>query len=227
MTAGMPLAAGGMAWLAHLTPSAGYARHVLPAVMILGVGMGSTIAPVVFTATYDLPTRRHRCRLADGQHDAAGRRRGRRLGTDHNFRRRRQLLPTRPRSQPGGDGGPPLCTAPTDGVHRVNTRARAKPRVNPSEPATRDDRQRDHGATRRPPSGGRAGDRGGESACSLPDREVTVALRCGRGSSCGRRQPYDEGLPPRASVPVLGGRWCHRRGCCLVLSVQVIPDQRC
>ena len=55
MTAGMLLAAGGMAWLAHLTPSAGYASHVLPAVMILGVGMGSTIAPAMFTATYDLP----------------------------------------------------------------------------------------------------------------------------------------------------------------------------
>jgi EmrB/QacA subfamily drug resistance transporter len=55
MTAGMLLGAGGMAWLAQLTPSAGYAGHVLPALVILGVGMGSTIAPAMFTATYDVP----------------------------------------------------------------------------------------------------------------------------------------------------------------------------
>ena len=55
MTAGMLLGAAGMAWLAQLTPSAGYAGYVLPAVVILGVGMGSTIAPAMFTATYDVP----------------------------------------------------------------------------------------------------------------------------------------------------------------------------
>ena len=55
MTVGMLLGVGGMALLAQLTPSAGYAGHVLPALVILGVGMGTTIAPAMFTATYEVP----------------------------------------------------------------------------------------------------------------------------------------------------------------------------
>jgi hypothetical protein len=44
-----------MAWLAHLTPSASYGAHVLPALLVLGVGMGATGAPAMFTATYNVP----------------------------------------------------------------------------------------------------------------------------------------------------------------------------
>jgi EmrB/QacA subfamily drug resistance transporter len=55
MTFGLLLGAAGMAWLAQLTPSAGYGAHVLPALVILGVGMGATIAPAMFTATYNVP----------------------------------------------------------------------------------------------------------------------------------------------------------------------------
>ncbi|MDP9347370.1 MAG: hypothetical protein M3P44_16965 [Actinomycetota bacterium] len=45
-----------MAWLAQLTPSASYGAHVLPALVVLGVGMGATGAPAMFTATYNVPT---------------------------------------------------------------------------------------------------------------------------------------------------------------------------
>ena len=55
MTLGLLLGAGGMAWLAQLTPSAGYGAHVLPALVVLGIGMGATIAPAMFTATYKVP----------------------------------------------------------------------------------------------------------------------------------------------------------------------------
>jgi hypothetical protein len=44
-----------MAWLAQLTPTAGYGTHVLPALLLLGVGIGATSAPAMFTATYDVP----------------------------------------------------------------------------------------------------------------------------------------------------------------------------
>jgi EmrB/QacA subfamily drug resistance transporter len=55
MTIGLLLGAGGMAWLAQLTPTAGYGTHVLPALLILGVGIGATSAPAMFTATYNVP----------------------------------------------------------------------------------------------------------------------------------------------------------------------------
>jgi MFS family permease len=54
-TLGLLLGAGAMAWLAQLTPSAGYGGHVLPELVVLGVGMGATIAPAMFTATYNVP----------------------------------------------------------------------------------------------------------------------------------------------------------------------------
>jgi EmrB/QacA subfamily drug resistance transporter len=55
MTIGLLLGAGGMTWLAQLTPTAGYGTHVLPALLLLGVGIGSTSAPGMFTATYNVP----------------------------------------------------------------------------------------------------------------------------------------------------------------------------
>jgi EmrB/QacA subfamily drug resistance transporter len=55
MTLGLLLGAGGMAWLSQLTPSAVYGTHVLPALLLLGVGIGATSAPAMFTATYNVP----------------------------------------------------------------------------------------------------------------------------------------------------------------------------
>ena len=55
MTIGLLLGAAGMAWLAQLTPTASYGTHVLPALLILGVGIGATSAPAMFTAAYNVP----------------------------------------------------------------------------------------------------------------------------------------------------------------------------
>jgi predicted MFS family arabinose efflux permease len=47
MTIGLLLGAGAMAWLAQLTPSAGYGGHALPALVVPGVGIGATSAPAM------------------------------------------------------------------------------------------------------------------------------------------------------------------------------------
>ncbi|WP_413754938.1 MFS transporter [Streptomyces sp. MMBL 11-3] len=51
MVSGMVLAAAGMVVLTRLTVHSGYATHVLPALLVLGLGMGLTFMPVYATAT--------------------------------------------------------------------------------------------------------------------------------------------------------------------------------
>jgi EmrB/QacA subfamily drug resistance transporter len=48
---GMALATIAMLWLTRLTPGASYASNVLPALIVLGVGLGSVFAPAFSTAT--------------------------------------------------------------------------------------------------------------------------------------------------------------------------------
>src|SRR4051794_3700485 len=52
LVVGMLLAAAAMAWLAQLTPESGYAGHVLPALVVMGVGFGSIVSPAIATATH-------------------------------------------------------------------------------------------------------------------------------------------------------------------------------
>jgi hypothetical protein len=52
MVLGMSLGALAMVWLAQLTPESGYALHVLPALIVMGVGMGNIFAPAFTSATY-------------------------------------------------------------------------------------------------------------------------------------------------------------------------------
>jgi EmrB/QacA subfamily drug resistance transporter len=49
---GMSLGAIAMVWFAQLTPSSSYAGHVLPGLLVLGVGMGNIFAPAFASATY-------------------------------------------------------------------------------------------------------------------------------------------------------------------------------
>ncbi len=51
IAAGMLLGAGGMAYLAQVTVTSGYASAVLPALLILGLGFGMIFAPAINTAT--------------------------------------------------------------------------------------------------------------------------------------------------------------------------------
>ncbi|RII11789.1 putative MFS-type transporter EfpA [Streptomyces sp. YIM 130001] len=55
MSSGMVLAAVGMVLLSRLTVHASYAPHVLPALLLLGLGMGLTFMPVYATATARVP----------------------------------------------------------------------------------------------------------------------------------------------------------------------------
>lgn len=48
---GLLVAASGMAWLTQLTPASGYATGVLPAEILLGVGMGAVFTPAISTGT--------------------------------------------------------------------------------------------------------------------------------------------------------------------------------
>jgi EmrB/QacA subfamily drug resistance transporter len=52
LTLGMLLGAAAMVWLAQLTPTSSYAGHVLPALIVLGVGLGNVFAPALASATY-------------------------------------------------------------------------------------------------------------------------------------------------------------------------------
>jgi EmrB/QacA subfamily drug resistance transporter len=51
-TLGLALGAVGMGWLAQLTPSSSYAGHVLPALLVLGVGLGNVFATTIASATH-------------------------------------------------------------------------------------------------------------------------------------------------------------------------------
>ena len=52
LTLGMLLGAAAMVWLAQLTPTSSYAGHVLPALLVLGLGLGNIFAPAIASATY-------------------------------------------------------------------------------------------------------------------------------------------------------------------------------
>jgi EmrB/QacA subfamily drug resistance transporter len=52
VTVGMLLAAGGMVWLTRIGIHSSYAAHVLPALLITGLGLGQTVAPSINTGTF-------------------------------------------------------------------------------------------------------------------------------------------------------------------------------
>jgi EmrB/QacA subfamily drug resistance transporter len=54
---GMSLGAVAMAWFAQLEPSSSYAGHVLPGLIVMGIGMGNIFAPAIASATYGVDQR--------------------------------------------------------------------------------------------------------------------------------------------------------------------------
>jgi hypothetical protein len=52
VTVGMLLAAAGLAWLTRIGIHSSYAADVLPALLIIGIGLGQTIAPSINTGTF-------------------------------------------------------------------------------------------------------------------------------------------------------------------------------
>jgi MFS family permease len=55
--AGMGLAAGGMVWLTGLGLDSGYPAHVLPPLLLLGVGLGCVMPPAMSLATLGVQAR--------------------------------------------------------------------------------------------------------------------------------------------------------------------------
>jgi sugar phosphate permease len=55
--AGLLIAALGMVLLTRIGVDTAYATHVLPSLILIGVGFGLTVAPSFATATYDVPAR--------------------------------------------------------------------------------------------------------------------------------------------------------------------------
>jgi EmrB/QacA subfamily drug resistance transporter len=55
--AGLLIAALGMVLLTRLGVDTAYASHVLPSLILIGIGFGMTVAPSFATATYDVPER--------------------------------------------------------------------------------------------------------------------------------------------------------------------------
>jgi EmrB/QacA subfamily drug resistance transporter len=51
ITTGMVFGAGAMAWLTQIGVTSSYATHVLPALLVMGLGFGSIISPAINTAT--------------------------------------------------------------------------------------------------------------------------------------------------------------------------------
>ena len=52
LVVGLSLGALAMAWFAQLEPDSSYAGHVLPGLLVLGVGLGNIFAPAIASATY-------------------------------------------------------------------------------------------------------------------------------------------------------------------------------
>jgi EmrB/QacA subfamily drug resistance transporter len=49
---GTALGAVAMVWFAQLTPTSSYAGHILPGLVVMGLGMGNIFAPAIASATY-------------------------------------------------------------------------------------------------------------------------------------------------------------------------------
>lgn len=145
MSSGMVLAAVGMVLLSRLTVHAQYVPHVLPALLLLGLGMGLTFMPVYATATMRRARAGRRCGLGCPQHRSAdGRFAGHRTAQHHRHRRHQPLRPlARARSGPQRRdpqrrhgarllrrllvlGGRPAARRPGSGPHRTAQDAEAR-----------------------------------------------------------------------------------------------------
>jgi EmrB/QacA subfamily drug resistance transporter len=57
LTLGLSLAGIALLWLAQIDVDSSYARHILPALLVLGVGMGNVFAPAIASATFGVEPR--------------------------------------------------------------------------------------------------------------------------------------------------------------------------
>ena len=85
---GMLLAAAGMVVFAQLGVHSPYASHVLPGLILVGVGLGLVIAPAIDAATLGVEASDAGVASADRDHDAAGRRLDRHRRVERRVRHR-------------------------------------------------------------------------------------------------------------------------------------------
>ena len=104
-----------MLLLTRLGVDTGYADHVLPALLLIGVGMGLIFAPAMATATGGVAAERRGRRLGDGQHEPAGRRLDRHGAAEHARPRRAAT------SYVAGHGGPSRDVLAAAAVHGYTT----------------------------------------------------------------------------------------------------------
>ena len=158
VTLGMALAAVAMAILAQLDVDSSYAAHVLPALLVMGVGLGLIFAPAMSTATLGVDPSRRRSRVRDGQHEPAGRRLDRHRRAQHDLHQRGHQLRHQPRTRSRADRASRHARL-HDGVLVLSggvrrRRRRLRTRVPLRRPATRARRRTGDGplTTRRPSS---------------------------------------------------------------------------
>ena len=129
--AGLLLAAGGMVILAsQLGVNTSYAAWILPALLVVGLGLGLVFGCALNTATYGADRGRRRGGLGHGQHLPAGRRLDRHRAAQHHRRQRAVQLPGHARHQPGrpGRGGGAQLRGRVLGVGRDLRRRRRRVR---------------------------------------------------------------------------------------------------
>ena len=104
--AGLLLAAGGMVILAsQLGVTTSYAAWILPALVVIGLGLGLVFGCGLNTATYGADAGRRRGGVGHGQHLPAGRRLDRHRPAQHHRRQRADQLPGHARHQPAAQAG--------------------------------------------------------------------------------------------------------------------------
>lgn len=122
MGPGFLLAAVGMLLLTRLEVGSSYPALILPAQLLLGLGMGTAFMPADVPGHARGEPGRRRSRLRHGQHLAAGRRRHRHRAAEHDRRLGDHGVPDRPRGR--GRGGRPGRTADPGTGHGRGLRLR-------------------------------------------------------------------------------------------------------
>ena len=107
MVPGLIAGAVGMFWLAQLEPDSNYWTHVLPAMVIMSVGMAFNFIPTATRGPARRRPPRRRCRLRGAQHLAAGRRLAGHGADEHRGGDRDLRLPRREHRARARPGCPP------------------------------------------------------------------------------------------------------------------------
>lgn len=145
MTTGLFVAALGMGLLTQIDVDSSYVTHILPGLIVMGLGLGATMAPAMQGAISGVDPGRLGCRVGDGQHDAAGRRFDRYRSAEHHRSQRGDRV--RHRQHGNRDGS--ACAAGTRGDRQLHHDVLVGHRHLPARRGHLGDRRQAGSATRR------------------------------------------------------------------------------